>query len=101
MELADKMSFPSMAVTVDVNVVFFNSIAIKKKICYSPSNQQTKFEVVIDLPSPHFYTFFVCTNCHPGNSILNHPIFLDHDTLTSQNSLIFSKFVDTAEISKP
>ena len=31
MELADKMSFPSMAVTVDVNVVFFNSIAIKKK----------------------------------------------------------------------
>ena len=30
MELADKMSFPSMAVTVDVNVVFFNSIAIKK-----------------------------------------------------------------------
>ena len=31
MELADKMSFPSMAVTVDVNVVFFSSIAIKKK----------------------------------------------------------------------
>ena len=31
MELADKMSFPSMAVTVDVNVVFFNSIAIQKK----------------------------------------------------------------------
>ena len=31
MELADKMTFPSMAVTVDVNVVFFNSIAIKKK----------------------------------------------------------------------
>ena len=30
MELADKMSFPSMAVTVDVNVVFFSSIAIKK-----------------------------------------------------------------------
>ena len=31
MELADKMSFPSMAVTVDVNVVFFSPIAIKKK----------------------------------------------------------------------
>ena len=31
MELADKMSFPSMAVTVDVNVVFFSSIAIKKR----------------------------------------------------------------------
>ena len=31
MELADKMSFPSVAVTVDVNVVFFSSIAIKKK----------------------------------------------------------------------
>ena len=31
MELADKMSFPSMAVTVDVNVVFFSSIATKKK----------------------------------------------------------------------
>ena len=31
MELADKMSFPSMAVTVDVNVVFFSDKKKRKK----------------------------------------------------------------------
>ena len=33
MELADKMSFPSMAVTVDVNVVLVQLRYKKKKVC--------------------------------------------------------------------
>ena len=36
-----------------------------------------------------------------SNSMSNHPIFLDVDTLTSQILLIFSLFVDNVEISIP
>ena len=36
-----------------------------------------------------------------GNSMSNHPIFLDVDTLTSQIVFIFSLFVDNVEMVNP
>ena len=40
-------------------------------------------------------------NINNGNSMSNHPIFLDVDTLTSQILLIFSLFVDNVEMINP
>ena len=36
-----------------------------------------------------------------GNSMSNHPIFLDVDTLASQILFIFSLFVDNVEMTSP
>ena len=36
-----------------------------------------------------------------GNSMSNHPIFLDVDTLTSQILFIFSLFLDNVEMNNP